>query len=87
MIRVTIELIPFGDENTRRRILGTAKIANTGQGSETSGQYIFQLKDKGGRRWKTGYVNGFPRTRLLAWDLLYRALRSALSDRNKEKIT
>lgn len=85
MIRVTIELIPFGrEDHPRRQVLASGKIANVG-GTDADGKYIVELYDKAGRLWKAGHVNHFPRKRLLAWDLLYRALRSAIGDRNEEE--
>lgn len=77
MIRVTVELIPYGDEShPRRQILGTAKIANVG-GTATLGHYRYELRGKRGQRIRSGVVSGFPRKRLLAWDLLSRALKDA----------
>lgn len=62
--------------------LATGKIVNTGAGTPTRGDYRVELKDALGRPWKTGTVEGFPRKRLLAWDLLARALFSILGTRN-----
>ena len=85
MIRITVELIPFGQEDhPRRQVLGTGKIANVG-GTDVLGEYIFEFHDKGGRTWKSGQIHNFPRQRFLAWDLLYRALHSAVGKRNKEE--
>lgn len=81
MIRVTVELI------TPRKVelLGTATIFNNGEGTETSGNYTVRLSTRGrnARPWKSGYVRGFPRKRLGGWDLLYRALREIVGERNK----
>lgn len=62
--------------------LATGKIVNTGAGTPTQGNYRVELRDANGRPWKSGTVEGFPRKRLLAWDLLYRALHNLISDRN-----
>jgi len=62
--------------------LATGTIANTGTGTPASGDYRIELRDAAGRKWKSGAVIGFPRKRLLAWDLLYRALRKLVGDRN-----
>lgn len=62
--------------------IATGRIVNTGTGSSTQGNYRIELRDAGGRKWKTGHIDGFPRKRLLAWDLLYRALRKLVGDRN-----
>lgn len=67
-------------------VVGIAKIANDGTGGLTSGNYVVQLNTAGrkSRKWKTGKVKQFPRKKLLAWDLVYRALHATISDRNKE---
>lgn len=62
--------------------LATGKIVNTGAGTATRGNYRVELKDVLGRPWKTGAVEGFPRKKLLAWDLLTRALHNILGSRN-----
>ncbi len=81
MLRVTIELVPWGIES-RAKVIATGTIANTGTGTQTSGDYRIELRDAAGRRWKSGHVEGFPRKRLLAWDLLYRALGKLVGNRN-----
>jgi hypothetical protein len=62
--------------------IATGKIVNTGTGSPTQGNYRLELRDAAGRVWKTGHVEGFPRKRLLAWDLLYRVLEKLVGKRN-----
>lgn len=62
--------------------LATGKIVNTGAGTPTQGNYRIELRDAAGRPWRSGTVEGFPRKRLLAWDLLYRALRNLIAERN-----
>ena len=80
MIKVIVELWPCGDES-RKKTLATGTIANIG-GSLSSGNYFVDLRDKAGRPWKHATVTGFPRKRLLAWDLLCRALTACIGDRN-----
>ena len=83
MIIVTVELAPGGD-TSKKRHLGTAKIANDGSGSLTAGNYVFTVS-KWGRPMemlKGGRVEGFPRKRLGPWDLLYRALETVVGVRN-----
>lgn len=65
------------------RTIATGEIVNTGTGSPTQGNYRIELRDAAGRRWKKGHVGGFPRKRLLAWDLLYRALEKLVGSRNR----
>ena len=81
MLRVTIELVPWGIES-RAKVIATGTIANTGTGTPTSGDYRIELRDAAGRKWKSGNVTGFPRKRLLAWHLLYRALEKLVGNRN-----
>ena len=83
MIRVTVELLPFGDESKKKH-LGTAYISNDGSGDESSGNYkvTFSKMGKPNVTWKAGTVINFPRKRLGGWDLLYRALQGVVGDRN-----
>ena len=81
MLRITIELVPWGIE-TRAKVIATGTIANIGTGTPTSGDYRIELRDAAGRKWKSGHIDGFPRKRLLAWDLLYRALKTLVGNRN-----
>ena len=81
MLRVTIELLPWGREADKRTIaVGT--ITNLGTGSPTSGNCFIDLRDAAGCRWKHCTLTGFPRKRLLSWDLLYRALKNLVGGRN-----
>jgi hypothetical protein len=63
--------------------LGTAVIINdlSSAGPET-GNYEILLYD-GKKLWKRCKVKDFPRQKLKAWDLLYRALKEMVGDRNK----
>jgi len=81
MLRITIELVPLAIES-RAKVLATGKIVNTGTGSPTQGSYRIGLCDAAGRKWRSGTIAGFPRKRLLAWDLLYRALEKLVGSRN-----
>lgn len=64
--------------------LGTAYIYNDATGTGTSGNYVVKLSKRGkpNQIWKEGSVKGFPRKRLLMWDLLYRALKDVVGHRN-----
>lgn len=86
MLRVTIEILPHGDES-KSRVLGIGYVINNGEGTPDVGHYTVELlkspeyaETKG--VWKRGAVRRFPRKRLGPWDLLYRALRSAVGSRN-----
>ena len=82
MLVIHIELWPHGD-SSRRKTLATGTIVNDGTGTTTQGNYRVQLRDALGRPWKSGILTGFPRKRLLAWDLLTRALYYVLGNRNR----
>ena len=88
MIRITVELIS-AVHPSRSRVLGIAEIANDGETSRASngarGSYTVRLSKRAPytrQTWKAGRVEDFPRRRLGAWDLLYRALRATVGDRN-----
>lgn len=84
MLRVTIELLPFGSE-ARKRHLGTIDIANDGAGTRERGNYKVRLSKFGrpASDWKTGAVENFPRLSLGPYDLLLRALVSTVGSRNR----
>ncbi len=82
MLRITIELVPGGNED-RKKVIAAGTIANLGTGEPSVGNYFVDLRDKAGRPWKHGTLTGFPRKRLLAWDLLCRSLALLVGDRNK----
>lgn len=39
MIRVTVELVPFGDED-KKKVIGEMLIANDGTGTQKTGNYV-----------------------------------------------
>lgn len=77
MIRVTVEMVPFGIE-AHKRIIGTAIISNDGTGDHLSGNYKVSVGYGAKEKWKKGTVKDFPRKRLNAWHLLSRALNNVL---------
>lgn len=83
MLRITIELVPHGDES-RIEKLGVCMIANDATGDQTTGNYKWHVSKWGAAHmmWKTGKTAGFPRKRLGPWDLLYRVLKDAVGGRN-----
>ncbi|MDD3958551.1 MAG: hypothetical protein PHO96_06650 [Candidatus Izemoplasmatales bacterium] len=72
MIRVTIDVIPFGDE-TRRQTLETIDIVNDCSGDTILGNYRF---DAYGIETKSGIVKGFHR-KFGALELLRKTLKEA----------
>lgn len=89
MLRVTIELLPHGDES-RKETIGIIDIINDGSGDPEIGNYAVRLHKtpKYAKRpgvWRRGKVTGFPRLVLGPYDLLCRALAATVGDRNKMK--
>lgn len=78
IVRIELHSAVTGEIKT----LATGKIVNTGTGSPTRGNYRIELRDAAGRVWKTGQIADFPRKRLLAWDLMYCALKKLVGSRN-----
>lgn len=80
MIKVTVELIS-AVSSSRNKILGVGYISNNVEKTyETNGYYgDYKVElSKSGKKinetWRNGKVENFPRKRLLAWDLVTRAL-------------
>ena len=76
MIRVTVELIPFGVGIPQR--LGVMHIANDGTGTKNRGNYKAHVYRKGS--WqiaREGIVTNYPRLSYNIWRLVVRCLRSA----------
>ncbi len=84
MLRITIELLPFGLE-LEKKLLGKIEVWNDASGTKNLGNYKFRIFEKGSEKtiWKTGDVKGFPRKRLTSYDLLYRCLKIVLGARNE----
>lgn len=89
MLRVTVELVPWGDE-TRRKTLGTMLIVNDGTAHGARGNYdvqtfrpgrpvtgldYFQTRSDARRAARVGRVEDWPRKSRPVWELLLRALR------------
>ncbi len=75
MLRVTIELVPFGDES-RAREIGMLLLANDGEGTHESGDYayIYGYTDRDVPLAR-GTVKKFPRSQG-AWALVKKILNS-----------
>lgn len=86
MVYVRIELWPRGYKENAK-LLGEAFIANDCSGSATRGNYTTRLVNSQGRLFRAGAVKNFPRKRLNAFDLLFRALRETVGSRNAERHT
>jgi hypothetical protein len=94
VIYIKIELWPGGD-STRARVLSEGIIHNVG-GDSARGNYEYLFSKVGGfgatvreiataqvkKVLRRGAVLNFPRQRLYAHDLVFRALRAAFGERN-----
>ncbi len=71
MIRIIIELWPFGLE-THKKVLHTLDIANDGSGTSTQGNYKSRIDLS---KWDEDQVINFPRKSKSALELLYLVLK------------
>ena len=79
MIRVTVELIPFGIGEPQQ--LGVMHIANDGTGTKERGNYKTHVYRK--NSWKiarAGVVKDYPRLSYNVWRLVMRCLRSSFPE-------
>ncbi len=72
MIRVTVELVSFGEED-RKKTIGTLEIANDGTGDSVTGNYTVRAYDERDE-WVRTKVKGHKR-QLGFWVLLRLALQ------------
>lgn len=89
MLRVTIELLPHGDESLKE-VVGLIDIVNDGSGDAETGNYDVMLHKtpKYAKRpgvWRRGKIEGFPRLHLGPYDLLLWCLAVVIGDRMKAK--
>jgi len=88
MLKITIEILPFGHKKHRRKI-GEINIVNNGSSEDPDvGNYDVLLYKsaeyaKKPGVWKKGKVKNFLRKKLGPYDLLFRALQNTVSYRNK----
>lgn len=74
MLRVTIEMVPNGDE-TRRRVVRVMTISNMTNLADMSDYEIHVLGERHSQK-KDGVVRGHDRKRFGCWALVYRAIRA-----------
>lgn len=74
MIRITIELWPYGSQE-RSRLLGTMDIINDGTGTKERGNYTIRFRDKAGRVFKNSKVKNWPRISKSIWKLIQRVFQ------------
>ena len=71
MIRVRVDLVPFGNEDEAKEI-GQLVLANDGSGNAFTGNYVFVYADDSGREHE-GSVKDFPRRQGI-WELIAECL-------------
>ena len=85
MLRITVELVPWGDDFLARPI-GQMIIGNDGEGTLEMGDYFVKMSH--GRpdgRVITKEVKGFSRKELDAWHLLQLALEACLENEDEKE--
>lgn len=75
MIRITIEILPFGDEH-HRQIIATGDIINDSSGDVKYGNYTYTLYSQG-KLWRGGKIKRFSRLKNNIWELLKKALNNS----------
>jgi len=81
MIKITVELIPFGIGSKASKTW-TAHIWNNLTGNKSIGNYYFKIfkQDSTEEVWKGGEVNNFKRKQWSVWYLIYLCLRNIYGD-------
>lgn len=75
MVRITVELVPRGNEN-RKRLLGSLDIINVG-GTLARGDYRIRRRGKRGQVvGQEGAVQDYPRLAKSFWHLVERAIQA-----------
>ena len=87
MLKITIEILPYGSKKHRRKI-GEIDIINDGTSKNTDiGNYevILYKNPEYAKKpgvWKKGKIKNFLRKKLGPYDLLFRVLQKTVSYRN-----
>ena len=86
MLRVRVELVPFGNESQARQIASMI-IANDGSGDSEWGNYVYAYSDTSSKVTNSGVVKDHYRSMGL-WTLIKRVLNSSneYEDSDKELI-
>jgi hypothetical protein len=74
MIKITVEIVPFGIGEPRK--IGEAKIWNDTTGTHTVGNYGYKLFGENKKLMKEGNIRGFKRKQKHVWELLYLMLKN-----------
>ena len=88
MLRITVEMLPFGDEK-RAKVIATARVSLQAKGATVNkGNYTYDLSYQSHKHnqpgqwhmWKDGIIKQFPRGRRNVWYLLRDVLKDALGE-------
>jgi hypothetical protein len=79
MIRITVELLPFGHE-ALKSTLATARIWNDGSGSPFLASYGFKLHGKSGYLMRAGMIGEYRSRDFSVWWLIAGILRAAFPE-------
>ena len=83
MIRVRVDLVPFGNEDKAKEI-GQLVLANDGYGNVFTGNYVFVYADNSGKEHE-GSVKDFPRNEGI-WKLIAECLNSNLEPHDEDLV-
>ena len=83
MIRVRVDLVPFGNEDEAKEI-GQLVLANDGYGNIFTGNYVFVYADDRGNEYE-GSVKDFPRNQGI-WKLIAECLNSSLEPHDEDLV-
>ena len=79
-MRVTVELLPFGQPATRT--LGLVEIVNI-HGDSAAASYEIRVYDEVRNRIATGQLDNYPRFATTVWDLVARGIATALAGKEE----
>ena len=82
MIRVTVELVPYGVEDYKK-VIARMKIVNNATGNKNFGNYNYEIMDEDGHI-TSGIYSGFPRV-LKVRELIKRILTREADKHGEEK--
>lgn len=83
MIRVRVDLVPYGNEGEAKEI-GQLVLANDGYGNVFTGNYVFVYADNSGNEYE-GSVKDFPRSQGI-WKLISECLNSTLDPHDTDMV-
>lgn len=79
MIKITVELWPFGRED-RKSTIASAKIWNDGSGSPFAGSYGYELYGSVGQKLWSGFIGEYKRAEFSVWWLIAAVLKHTFPD-------